>query len=391
MPHTLLDLASARLADLDVVGAVVRAMDGTGPALLAQDPASGPSPQVPDGVAAVVTTSGSTGERRRVLLGADALRASVAATDARLGGPGRWLLALPLTHVAGLQVLVRAALAGHAPVALDTGPFRPDAFASAVASMPRGRRYTSLVPTQLHRLLADASPATIDAARSFDAILVGGAALAPALAERAAQAGLRVVTTYGMSETCGGCVYDGVPLDGVRLTLDDAGRLLIAGPVLALGYDDPVATADTFVDIEGVRHLRTQDLGELSTMSAPGGRGGPGVAQHVTILGRADDVVLSGGVNVPVAPVEAALAGWSGLGEVCVVGLDDPEWGQRVVAVATTDSPPPSLDAVRRRVADVVGAASAPRALVLVDALPLRGPGKVDRRATADLARAASF
>ncbi len=379
MPRPLLDLAAARLADVDVVRVVAGALDGSGPALLAQEAGARPVVPVPDDVAAVVATSGSTGDPRRVWLGADALRASITATAARLGGPGRWLLALPLTHVAGLQVLVRAAAAGHAPTALASGPFRPDAFAAATAAMPAGRRYTSLVPTQLHRLLDDARREVLDAARSFDAILVGGAALSPALAARAADAGLRVVTTYGMSETCGGCVYDGVPLDGVHLALDDAERVLIAGPVLAHGYDDPAATAAAFVDIAGVRYLRTQDLGALED----------GPPQRLTVLGRADDVVLTGGVNVPVAPVEAALAGWSGLGEVCVVGVPDDVWGQRVVAVATVRGPAPTLDAVRAHVRDAVGAVSAPRTLVVVDALPLRGPGKVDRQAAAELARTA--
>lgn len=379
MPRSLLDLAATRLTDADLVRVVAQALDGTGPALLAQDPGARMPDDVPDDVAAVVSTSGSTGVPRRVWLGSDALLASITAAAARLGGPGRWLLALPLTHVAGLQVLARAAVAGRAPVVLPPGPFRPRAFAAATATLPAGRRYTSLVPTQLHRLLDDADCDVLAAARSFDAILVGGAALSPALAARAADAELRVVTTYGMSETCGGCVYDGVPLDGVRLALDDAGRVLIAGPVLAHGYDDPSATADAFLTVAGVRHLRTQDLGVLDE----------GPPQRLDVLGRADDVVLTGGVNVPVAPVEAALAGWGGLGEVCVVGVPDDAWGQRVVAVATVTGPAPTLDAVRARVRDAVGPVSAPRSLVIVDALPLRGPGKVDRRATADLARTA--
>ena len=196
--------------------------------------------RAPAGTAVVIATSGSTGEPKLVALSGAALRASARATEARLGGPGRWLLALPAEHVAGIQVIVRALLAGAPPVVMDlrTG-FRPDAFAAATAALGPGRRYTSLVPTQLRRIL-DAEGA-VAALRSYAAVLVGGAALDPATRERALAAGVRVVTTYGMSETAGGCVYDGVPLDGVTVELDEDGRILLGGPTLASGYLHPMA------------------------------------------------------------------------------------------------------------------------------------------------------
>ena len=222
--------------------------------------------QAPAGTAVVIATSGSTGEPKLVALSGAALRASARATEARLGGPGRWLLALPAEHVAGIQVIVRALLAGAPPVVMDlrTG-FRPDAFAAATAALGPGRRYTSLVPTQLRRIL-DAEGA-VAALRSYAAVLVGGAALDPATRERALAAGVRVVTTYGMSETAGGCVYDGVPLDGVTVELDEDGRILLGGPTLASGY--------LRADGDGAR-ARGGGAGSAVGSGGPGGDAGGG-------------------------------------------------------------------------------------------------------------------
>jgi O-succinylbenzoic acid--CoA ligase len=361
----------------DLRAALAAALDGSGPAVLATD-APVPEADVADDVALVVQTSGSTGDARQVLLSAGALRASAAATEARLGGPGRWLLALPTTHVAGLQVLVRSVLAGTVPVAVPAGPFRAESFAAASAQLASGagRRYTSLVPTQLHRLLGSA--AGVDALRGFDAILLGGAATAPSLVAAARAAGIRVVTTYGMSETCGGCVYDGVPLDGVRVDLEPDGRVLLSGPVLATGYRGrPDLDAQSFVRRGGERWLRTTDVGALDPVGV------------LTVLGRLDDMIVTGGTKVAPAAVERVLGELDGVVEACVVGLTDEEWGQAVTAVLVLrpGAPMPDLAAVRATVESRLGRSAAPRHLVVVDALPLRGPGKVDRRAAADQAR----
>jgi O-succinylbenzoic acid--CoA ligase len=218
-------------------------------------------------------------------------------------------------------------------------------------------------------------------------VLLGGAATPPALLTRARDAGARVVTTYGMSETCGGCVYDGVPLDGVRVRLSPDGAIEIAGPVLATGYlDRPDLDARTFLvdgvdgvdgDDGAVRWLRTRDLGRLD-------------AGRLTVLGRADDVLVTGGVKVPPAAVERVLAELPDVGEVCVVGVPDAEWGQAVVAVVVPRDgrTGPALAEVRERVARTLGAPAAPRHVLVVERLPLRGPGKVDRRAVTDLAAA---
>ena len=229
------DGSPARVAEL--ADALAAAFDG-GPAVLPLPVGArrGSRTRRAD-TAVVIATSGSTGEPKLVALSAAALRASARATEARLGGPGRWLLALPAEHVAGVQVIVRSLLAGAAPAVLDLrAGFRPAAFVAATAALGGGRRYTSLVPTQLRRLLDAEVPAALDALRGYAAVLVGGAALDPATRERALAAGVRVVTTYGMSETAGGCVYDGVPLDGVTVDLESDGRILLGGPTPASGY-----------------------------------------------------------------------------------------------------------------------------------------------------------
>ncbi|MDD9207771.1 AMP-binding protein [Georgenia sp. 10Sc9-8] len=342
---------------------------------------TGPATAIPPGTAVLLRTSGSTTGRGHVVaLGAAALTASARATERRLSGPGHWLLPLPTHHVAGLQVLVRSAVAGTVPVVLDTSAgFDPARLARTVRELPAGTSpwYTSLVPTQLVRLLAAGEDA-VAPLRRFAAILVGGAGTPPDVLAGARDAGLAVVTTYGMTETGGGCVYDGVPLPGVRLALEDDGqRLRIGGPMVATGYvDDPEADAATFVTEGEQRWLRTSDRGELRTR---GGR------QHLTVLGRVDDVITTGGVKVSPGEVEDALAA-PGV-ELVVVGVPDPEWGELVTAVVVDhDGTVPDLPDVRARVRDRVGGAHAPRALVHVQELPLLGSGKVDRRAAARLA-----
>ena len=318
-----------------------------------------PEEPLEPGADLVVVTSGSTGDGRAVLLSADALAASATATHDRLGGPGAWLLALPVSAIAGLQVLCRTLLAGERPTTLD----RDETLAAAIARMPAGRRYTSLVPTQLRRFL-DSEP---DGLRAFDAVLVGGAATDPALLARAHDAGVAVVTTYGMTETAGGCVYGGEPLDGVRARVTDGG-VELAGPVLALGYRlDAGATAEAFAD----GWFRTRDAGVLEH-----GR--------LTVTGRLDDVVITGGVNVSPAAVEAALRAHPDVADAVVFGRPDEEWGRRVVAaVVPAPGTAPELTTLRAWVTERLGAPAAPRELRLIEEIPTLHTGKPDRRAVA--------
>lgn len=312
----------------------------------------------------VVETSGSTGEPKRVVLSRRALVASARATEQRLGGPARWVLALPVAYVAGLQVAVRSLVAGRAPV--DAGGHAGLAAAVAAAGTGGEPVRVSLVPTQLHRHLE--VPGDAEALARCDAVLLGGGPIDPTLRRRAEDAGVRLVATYGASETSGGCVYDGLPLDGVEVAADEDGRLRIRGPVLFDGYErDPVLTAEVLVD----GWFLTSDLGEV----APDG--------HVRVHGRVDDVVISGGVNVPAPAVARRLREHVAVHEAEVVGVDDDVWGQRVVAFVVGEL---ALEAARDWVAAVHPRTWAPRQLVALEALPLLGNGKVDRRRLRELA-----
>jgi o-succinylbenzoate---CoA ligase len=358
-----------------LLAALPSALDGRGPALLPLP--DGPDragvlaalrPDEPlerDDIALVVPTSGSTGTPKGALLTSSALLHSAQATLDRLGGPGQWLLAMPVTHVAGLQVLVRSLVGGLVPVILDlTSEVTAKAFVAATARLdPGARRYTALVPTQLRRLL----DAGVDLS-AYDAILVGGAALpfpAPP----------NVVRTYGMSETCGGCVYDGQPLGGVDVVIEEGGHISIGGPVVFAGYRlRPDLTAAALVD---GRHL-TQDLG---TWTEDG---------RLDVVGRIDDVIVSGGVNVPAGLVEAVLSEHPSVRAVAVVGVPDDEWGERVVAVVAgpAGAPPLGLADVRAFCAERLEAAAAPRQVITVDTLPMLASGKPDRSAVRSLVAA---
>ncbi|WP_460828725.1 AMP-binding protein [Nocardioides hungaricus] len=297
----------------------------------------------------VVETSGSTGAPKRVLLPRTAVLASVEASARRLGATGRWLLALPASYVAGLQVICRSLVAGQPPVVLG------DDFAAAA----RDAEFVSLVPTQLRRLLdTDA-----DSLRALHTVLLGGGPIDSALRRRAEDAGVHVVATYGSAETAGGCVYDGYPLDGVAVALDADGRIRIGGPTLFAGYDgEPERTAEVLVD----GWFRTSDAGRLDEDG------------RLSVLGRLDDMVVSGGVNVPATAVAAQLRRHPAVEAAEVVGVPDEEWGHRVVAFVVGRI---GADEARDWVAAAHPRSWAPRQLVVLDAIPLLGNGKPDRLA----------
>jgi len=387
------------------------------------------------GVDMVLRTSGSTtGTGKLVGVSMDALVASARATHKRLGGPGIWVLALPAYHAAGVQVLVRAAVAGtHVFNAYKEGGFDPQhlaqvidaacaaagdavpscgddaasscgadaassraggAGAAALAADDSGRAcpvYTSLVPTQLRRALDDEQ--LRGALTRLDAVLIGGAAADAQLLEQAKAAGIRVVTTYGMSETCGGCVYDGQPLPGVSMDVDQAtGAIWLSGPMLATGYlGDEERTRRCFVsrpDSQAGEPARrwfiTSDRGHI-------------VDGRLQVLGRLDDVIISGGIKVEPGPIEALLALNPLVSECAVVGLPDLQWGQVVTAVVVPASMPglgrvdegAILAQIRVYLEQKLSGAQCPKQVLLADALPYKGIGKVDRRALAQsLARA---
>ncbi|MDQ2626310.1 MAG: o-succinylbenzoate--CoA ligase [Actinomycetota bacterium] len=319
---------------------------------------------VDDDVALVVTTSGTTGAPKGALLTGAALRASAAATENRLGGPGRWLLALPPHHIAGIQVVVRSLLAGSTPVQIDVATgFDVERLPAAVAELGSGRRYTSLVATQLAKALE--APAATAALAELDAVLLGGGPAPQPTLDAAAAAGVQVVRTYGMSETAGGCVYDGVALDGVRVRIGDDGRIALGGPTLARGYRNP-ADPDPFAE-PGWFH--TNDVGVLDSSG------------RLSVLGRTDDAISTGGLTVLPGPVEAVLSTHPAVADCAVFGIPDDRLGQRVVAaVVVAGAEPPTLPALRAHIAQSLDATAAPRELHIVAALPRRGIGKLDRK-----------
>lgn len=316
------------------------------------------------GTALVVATSGTSGHPKGVELTHAALNASIRDSLRRLDADrgDRWLCCLPLHHVAGIQVLLRAQR-------LDTAPIVHDRFDVEAVRGERRAAYVSLVPTMLHRLLA----AGVDLSR-YKAVLLGGARPGRGLLDRAADAGVNVVQSYGMTETCGGCVYDGVPLDSVEVRLDRSGRVAIRGSVLMRGYRNrPDLTARAFRDGWFV----TSDLGRFD----PEGR--------LEVLGRADDVIVTGGENVVASVVAEVLASHPGVQEAAVVGRPDEEWGQVVTAVVVPVDPAsaPTLDELREVAGAHLPGYALPKAMWTVPSLPRDGMGKVSRQALDALVR----
>ena len=310
-------------------------------------------------IALIVHTSGTGGVPKFVQFDRRAIDAAVASSALALGASDedRWLCCLPLAHVGGLLVLLRAVLLG-APVTIH-----PRFDAAAVAA-ERGPAFTSLVPTMLGRLVAAGAELS-----AFRAILVGGAHLSPDLRASAERAGARVVETYGLTETCGGVVYDGVPLPGTEMRIDPEGGIELRGPTLMRGYRfDPSATAAAFTE-DG--WLRPGDAGEID------GEG------RLHVVGRFDDLINTGGEMVWPDEVEAVLREHPRVQDVAAGGRLDPEWGQRVAVwvVPADPSDPPSLDELREFAARTLPRYAAPRELTLAERLPRTASGKLRRAA----------
>jgi o-succinylbenzoate---CoA ligase len=406
----LVERAGPRLLDL-----LAAALDGSGPAIAPLDarlpparlaalvealaPASVEGPDgittlrsgqkmgVAEGTAVIVPTSGSTAMPKQVELSAAALLHSARASLARIGArPGeRWLCCLPAMYIAGLQVLVRSLVSGTDPVLAD----RADAQTVAVS----GCAHVSLVPTQLRRLLDEREGGLSSPLAGFSSVLLGGAAAPAGLLDAARAAEVPVVTTYGMTETCGGCVYDGLPLDGVQVKISDDKRIWIGGPVLFSGYRPGArgAWGDGIPPKEGpggwvppgresggawggsslrddTAWFRTGDLGRMDS------------AGRLVVRGRADDVINTGGYMVVPGEVAALLQTCPGVRDVAVLGLPDPEWGERVIAVVAPADPaePPTLELLRLHVRQRLPYYAAPSKIVMVDAVPMLPSGKHD-------------
>lgn len=385
----------------------------------------------PESLALVVGTSGSTGTPKQTALSVRALRASARATerffaDCPSSGsakqrrvvsedPAQWLLALPAHYVAGAQVLARSALAGTTPVVAasvtDGVSFTPEVFLNAAERLSCARRFVSLVPTQVHKLLeaAEASPALgseiYDALGQFTGILLGGAPASASLLAAAGELGLNVVTTYGSAETAGGCVYSGVALPGVRLRVvpedagladspvvagaEAAGRIWLGGEHLASGYmgDSARTASHFFVDAHGCRWYRTDDYGSLTppAPNAPEDDGAPALS----VLGRSDDVIITGGVKVSSHAVAAVLESHPAVREAAVAGVPDARWGAAVIAAVTLRNLPEHYGADAAETAGQLqqlcgaqlGAAGVPKVVRIVPDFPAASTGKPDRLA----------
>ncbi len=309
---------------------------------------------VADDTVLVIPTSGSTGTPRAVELTRAALTASVELGLARTGSDPEvpWLACLPVSHVAGVLVLLRGLLTG-------TPAILHDAFDAAAVAAEPGPVHLALVPTMLQRVLAAGG----DPSR-WRTVLLGGAATPDGLTAAVPGA----VRTYGMTESSGGCVYEGVPLDGVEVDLDPAGRIRLRGPTMMRGYRDGGG-----LDPDG--WFTTADLGEW--------RDG-----RLRVLGRVDDVIVTGGEKVLAGEVVAALERHPAVAEAAVVGVPDEEWGERVVAwvVPATVGAAVALSALRDAVGDVLPRHAAPKEVVVTSTLPRLPSGKVDRLALRDAA-----
>ena len=437
-PHAVILSADEPAIPQEIMRAFERSLTGDLPnnARDNQDPRG--QTQDPESIALVVGTSGSTGAPKQTALSVRAMRASARATErffadypsvgsakqrrAVSEDPAQWLLALPAHYVAGAQVLARSVLAGTAPVVAasvtDGVSFTPEVFLNAAERLSCARRFISLVPTQVHKLLeaAEANPTLgseiYDALGQFTGILLGGAPASASLLVAARELGLNVVTTYGSAETAGGCVYSGVALPGVRLRVvpEDAGlldssvagdasaesapnigRIWLGGEHLASGYmGDSVRTASHFfVDADGCRWYRTDDYGSLTppAPNAPENEGAP----MLNIVGRSDDVIITGGVKVSARAVAAVLESHPAVREAAVMGIPDARWGSAVAAAITlrgasgaqsaSDASQATCDMLREFCTDKLGAAGTPKYLRILADFPTASTGKPDRQA----------
>jgi len=308
----------------------------------------------------VIATSGTAAHPRHVVLTKAAMQASAHAVANALAlapDEDHWLACVPLHHVAGLAIVARSYFCDTAMTV------HPSFDAGAVGASSAQCTLVSLVPTMLARLLDAGAPI-----ERFRRILVGGGPVAPSLLQRAADTGANVVTTYGLSETGGGCVYDGEPLRGVEASMSAEGEILVRGDVVMRGYHRDLSASREAFTYDG--WLRTGDLGRMDDNG------------RVRVIDRMKDVIITGGVNVSPTAVEQVLAEHPNVQDVCIVGVPDDEWGERIAAfvVPRSDGDPPTLEELRLFGSERLTAPELPRELCHVEALPRLSSGKVLRR-----------
>ena len=365
--------------------ALATALRGQGSAVAVVAPGTDTSwvpAEVDDDIAVLIETSGSSSAPKRLALSAAALMANARASLGRLGGPGTWILALPVHFIGGLQVLIRSLEADTEPLVLTRESFNTAALIDALAVRPEHERlYVSVVPVQLSRIVehVEHDPAALAIVCRLSAILVGGQRTSPSLLERARALGLPVVTTYGATETAGGCVYDGLPLNDVRIHVRPDGRIEVGGHILATEFiGDPVLTEQRFSEADGVRWYLTDDIGEFREGT-------------LTVQGRSDRVLISGGIKVNLELVEEVTEHIRECAYAVAVSIADEEWGERVGLVVELDpeetaADPRSLaELIKAIVRDELGAAAMPREVRLVEQLPRLSSGKPDRLVCAAL------
>ena len=365
--------------------ALATALRGQGSAVAVVAPGTDTSwvpAEVDDDIAVLIETSGSSSAPKRLALSAAALMANARASLGRLGGPGTWILALPVHFIGGLQVLIRSLEADTEPLVLTRESFNTAALIDALAVRPEHERlYMSVVPVQLSRIVehVEHDPAALAIVCRLSAILVGGQRTSPSLLERARALGLPVVTTYGATETAGGCVYDGLPLNDVRIHVRPDGRIEVGGHILATEFiGDPVLTEQRFSEADGVRWYLTDDIGEFREGT-------------LTVQGRSDRVLISGGIKVNLELVEEVTEHIRECAYAVAVSIADEEWGERVGLVVELDpeetaADPRSLaELIKAIVRDELGAAAMPREVRLVEQLPRLSSGKPDRLVCAAL------
>ena len=337
----------------ELMARIAKALVGDGPALTLS-PIS--QERVSHRIALIVTTTGSTGVAKEVGLTSAALIASAQASNKSLGAEygATWSLALPLNHIAGINVLIRSLESGTLPINVI----------GIEGKYPK-TDFTAIVPTQLYRAL-NGDGNLLHHLQSAKKVLVGGAALTRALRLQAESAGITIVESYGSTETCGGCIYDGEPLDGVEVSIVENSRLAIKGRVLAHSY------------LNAELELVNQDGWFISSDT------GHVEDSKVIVDGRIDDVIISGGENISLANIERTFAqGFPDL-EFAVFALADAQWGQAIhCAIVGTSA---DEDAINAYLAAECGAAAKIKKFTYLHELPLIGIGKVDR---AELARRA--